>query len=91
MGTPATQPALFHDRSPINTLDRMRAPLLVLQGENDTDVPRAESDLVVKRLRERHQAVEYVVYPDEGHGFTRRTTRVDAVRRMVAFFSRELR
>jgi dipeptidyl aminopeptidase/acylaminoacyl peptidase len=90
MGTPATQAALFRDRSPIHALDRVRAPLLVLQGENDTNVPRAESDLVVERLRARGAAVDYVVYPGEGHGFSRRASRLDAMRRSVAFFERTL-
>jgi dienelactone hydrolase len=90
MGTPATHGALFRDRSPIHSLDRMRAPLLVLQGKNDTNVPKAESDLVVERLRARRHPVEYVVYPDEGHGFVRRENRLDAARRTVRFFVRHL-
>jgi dipeptidyl aminopeptidase/acylaminoacyl peptidase len=90
MGTPETHAALFRDRSPIHALDRVRAPLLVLQGANDTNVPRAESDLVVEALRRRGHAVEYHVYENEGHGFMRRETRVDALERMVAFFVRWL-
>jgi dipeptidyl aminopeptidase/acylaminoacyl peptidase len=90
MGTPQTHADLFRDRSPIHALDRVRAPLLVLQGENDTNVPRAESDLVVERLRARGAAVDYVLYPGEGHGFTRRANRLDAMRRSVAFFERAL-
>jgi dipeptidyl aminopeptidase/acylaminoacyl peptidase len=90
MGTPQTHGDLFRDRSPIHALDRVRAPLLVLQGENDTNVPRAESDLVVERLRARGAAVDYVLYPEEGHGFSRRASRLDAMRRSVAFFERTL-
>jgi dipeptidyl aminopeptidase/acylaminoacyl peptidase len=90
MGTPATHPELFRERSPIHALDRVRAPLLVLQGANDTNVPRAESDLVVEALRRRGHPVEYVVYEGEGHGFMRRESRVDALERTVAFFVRWL-
>jgi dipeptidyl aminopeptidase/acylaminoacyl peptidase len=90
MGTPERSPELFRDRSPLHALDRMRAPLLVLQGENDTNVPRAESDLVVEALRRRGHPVEYVVYPNDGHGFTKRETRVDAMSRTVAFLARHL-
>ncbi len=90
MGTPETHAELFRERSPIHALDRIRAPLLVLQGENDTNVPRAESDLVVEALRARGHPVEYVIYPDEGHGFLRRENRIDALERTVAFFVRWL-
>jgi dipeptidyl aminopeptidase/acylaminoacyl peptidase len=90
LGTPQTDPALFHDRSPIFSLDRVRAPLLVLQGRNDTDVPRAESDAVVRALRNQHADVTYVTYASEGHGFVRRATRADVLRRMVSFFVKHL-
>jgi dipeptidyl aminopeptidase/acylaminoacyl peptidase len=90
MGSPSQYEALYRDRSPIHTLDRVRAPLLVLQGENDTNVPRAESDTVVHALRARGRPVEYVVYPDEGHGFTHRANRIDSMNRTVAFFIRHL-
>jgi acetyl esterase/lipase len=62
----------------------------VLQGANDTNVPKAESDLVVEALRQSGRLVEYVVYEDEGHGFTRRETRLDAMARTVEFFVRHL-
>jgi dipeptidyl aminopeptidase/acylaminoacyl peptidase len=58
----------------------------VLQGANDTNVPRAESDLVVQALRGRGHPVEYRVYEGEGHGFMRRANRIDALERTVAFF-----
>jgi dipeptidyl aminopeptidase/acylaminoacyl peptidase len=90
LGTPQTDPALFHDRSPIFSLDRVRAPLLVLQGRNDTDVPRAESDAVVRALRNQHADVTYVTYASEGHGFVRRATRADVLRRTVSFFVKHL-
>jgi dipeptidyl aminopeptidase/acylaminoacyl peptidase len=90
MGTPETQPVLFRDRSPINSLERVRAPLMVLQGENDSNVPRAESDLVVAALKKRGTLVEYKVYPNEGHGFTHRENRLDAMNRVVAFFRKHL-
>lgn len=90
MGTPTSHPELFRERSPIHFLDRVRAPLLVLQGENDSNVPKSESDLVVERLRSRGVPVEYVVYANEGHGFTRRENRVDAAKRMAAFFTKHM-
>lgn len=86
MGTPQTHPELFRDRSPIHTLHRVRAPLLVLQGANDTNVPKWESDLVVDALRARGAVVDYVVYANEGHGFTHRENRLDAMKRTTDWF-----
>src|SRR5262249_28909516 len=90
MGNPQTDAALFHDRSPIHFLDRVRAPLLVLQGAKDTNVPRSESDALVAELRRLGKPVEYVVYPDEGHAFSLRKNRIDSITRTVEFFTRHL-
>jgi dipeptidyl aminopeptidase/acylaminoacyl peptidase len=56
-------------RSPLNFVDRIRVPLLVIHGANDPRVKQAESDQIIVALREKGQAVEYIVAPDEGHGF----------------------
>src|SRR5215469_2605371 len=56
-------------RSPITKVDRIRTPLLVLQGANDARVVKAESDNIVQSLRARGVPVEYIVADDEGHGF----------------------
>ncbi|SDU47019.1 S9 family peptidase [Jiangella alkaliphila] len=56
-------------RSPITMVDRIRTPLLVVQGANDVRVVKAESDAIVEALRARGVAVEYLVADDEGHGF----------------------
>jgi len=90
MGTPTTHPELFRDRSPIHGMDKVVTPLLVLQGANDTNVPKEESDLVVAALKKRKATVDYAVYPNEGHGFTRRENRLDAARRTVAWMLRHL-
>jgi len=77
-------------RSPINHIDGVRCPLLVVQGANDPRVPQSESDQVVERLRARRQRVEYVVFPDEGHGFTKRKNHDAAYEKIVDFLTREL-
>ncbi|MBK1783796.1 S9 family peptidase [Prauserella sp. ASG 168] len=56
-------------RSPITMVDRIRTPLLVVQGANDVRVVQAEADNIVASLRERGVPVEYLVAEDEGHGF----------------------
>ncbi|OLD10916.1 MAG: hypothetical protein AUJ06_01310 [Chloroflexi bacterium 13_1_40CM_3_70_6] len=78
------------ERSPITRIEEVRCPMLILQGENDPRVPKEESDQVVDRLRGLGRRVEYVVYPDEGHGFTNRANADDAYGRIVEFLTREL-
>jgi dipeptidyl aminopeptidase/acylaminoacyl peptidase len=91
MGTPRADGALFRERSPLPYLEDVRAPLLVFQGANDTSVPKAESDLLTAVLKGLNKPCEYVVYDDEGHGFTRRRNLVDHDRRAVRFFVEHLR
>lgn len=90
MGTPQTHAALFKERSPLTHLRRIRAPLLVMHGVNDVNVPKVASERVVQQLRARRHPVELVMYPGEGHDFQRRDTLVDAAARAVAFLSRHV-
>ena len=90
MGDPRAQAKLYQERSAINYIDDLKAPLLIFQGERDTNVPKAESELIYKRLKEKGRDVELVVYPDEGHYFSKRRNRADYYRRMVEFFSKKL-
>jgi dipeptidyl aminopeptidase/acylaminoacyl peptidase len=68
-GDPKTQADLLKRLSPINKLDQVRAPTIVLHGANDTNVPVVEAEQVVNNLKQRGVPVEYVLFPDEGHGF----------------------
>jgi len=58
-------------QSPLNSAAKIKTPLLVAQGANDPRVNKAESDQIVIALRDRGFAVEYIVAPDEGHGYAR--------------------
>jgi dipeptidyl aminopeptidase/acylaminoacyl peptidase len=73
MGNPATPEGRkqLERQSPLNSANQIKAPLLVVQGANDPRVKKAESDQIVVALRERGFPVEYIVAPDEGHGFQR--------------------
>ena len=77
--------------SPLYHVDRIRIPLQIHQGANDSRVPRAQSDRLVRRMRRMGHTVEYYVYPDEGHGFTRFDNERASYLRLVAFFRRHLR
>jgi dienelactone hydrolase len=69
-GTPEGK-AWMKERSPINSADKIRTPLLVVQGANDPRVNRGEAEQIVIALRDRGFPVEYMLAPDEGHGFQR--------------------
>lgn len=73
MGNPNTPEgkAQLERQSPLNSANNIKAPLLVVQGANDPRVNIHESDQIVVALRERGAPVEYIVAPDEGHGFSR--------------------
>ncbi|MFC8046152.1 alpha/beta fold hydrolase [Nocardia sp. NPDC057353] len=77
-------------RSPITYVDRIRTPLLVLQGANDPRVVRAESDNLVAALRDRGVDVEYIVKDDEGHGFVNPENQIDLFRAVERFLARHL-
>jgi len=77
-------------RSPLNRVDAIRAPLLVIQGANDPRVTKAESDQIVAALRERGVEVEYLVKDDEGHGFVKPENRMDAYGAIERFLARHL-
>ena len=73
MGNPKTPAGLaqLQRQSPLNSAAKIKAPLLVVQGANDPRVNRAESEQIVIALRDRGFPVEYILAPDEGHGFAR--------------------
>lgn len=77
-------------RSPINKVDQIRAPLMVLQGANDPRVKKAESDQIVEALRARGVPVEYIVKDDEGHGFVKPENRLDVYRAVERFLATHL-
>ncbi len=91
MGNPKDDAALFKERSAITYLDDLKAPLLIFQGANDTNVPLAEAELVHDRLKKLGRDASLVVYPDEGHGFSRRKNLTDYYERTVVFFSEKLK
>ena len=78
------------ERSPVTYLDAVRCPLLVIHGANDPRVPKEESDQVVGRLRALGRRVDEVVFPDEGHGFTKRANADAAYTKIVEWLAAEL-
>jgi len=92
MGNPTTAEgkAQLMRQSPLNSADKIKAPLLVIQGANDPRVNKAESDQIVIALRERGFPVEYIVAPDEGHGFARPVNNMAMYAAAEKFLARHL-
>jgi len=85
-----TDPAFLRSISPIHRADQIRCPLLVFQGDHDVRVPPEESEQIVETVRRNEGDVEYVVYPEEGHGFHKVGHRLDLARRVADFVQRTL-
>ena len=68
-----------------------KAPLLVLQGENDITVPKEQADKVVAMLKAKGRTVDAHYYAGEGHGFAKRENQIDSTERMVAWFDKYLK
>jgi dipeptidyl aminopeptidase/acylaminoacyl peptidase len=90
-GDPDTQADLLRALSPIHKIDRVVAPTIVLHGANDTNVPVVEAEQVVDSLKRRGIPVEYVLFPDEGHGFQKVPNRIRSAVSIVQWFARYLR
>jgi dipeptidyl aminopeptidase/acylaminoacyl peptidase len=76
--------------SPLYHVDNIKAPLLIGQGANDPRVKQAEADQIAFSMQEKGIPVEYVLYPDEGHGFARPANRIDFNGRAELFLAKYL-
>jgi dipeptidyl aminopeptidase/acylaminoacyl peptidase len=76
LGDPVAQKDMLQEISPLFHAEKIRRPLMVLQGANDPRVIKPESDDIVAAVKKSGVPVEYVVFPDEGHGFSKRTNQV---------------
>jgi dipeptidyl aminopeptidase/acylaminoacyl peptidase len=86
-GDPETQADMLAELSPINKVDQVTAPTIVLHGANDTNVPVVEAEQVVESLRQRDIPVKYVLFPDEGHGWSKTENRVRSTVEIVNWFA----
>jgi dipeptidyl aminopeptidase/acylaminoacyl peptidase len=85
MGDPVKNKALWEDRSPINFIDRITAPLLLLAGENDPRCPPSEAKQVADAIRKHGGSAQLKIYANEGHSFSRLENQIDAYRRASDF------
>ena len=92
MGNPKTPEgkAQLERQSPLNSAQKIKTPLMVVQGANDPRVKKAESEQIVIALRDRGFPVEYLMAPDEGHGFQRPVNNMALWAASEAFFAKHL-
>src|SRR5262245_17499242 len=92
MGDPTTPAgkAQLNRQSPLNSANKIKTPLLVVQGANDPRVNKREADQIVVALRDRGFPVEYIVAPDEGHGFARPVNNMAMFSQAEKFFAKYL-
>ena len=91
IGDPVGQKQMLHDISPVFHGEKIRKPLMVLQGANDPRVLKAESDDIVAAVKKNNVPVEYIVFADEGHGFTKRKNQIDGYSAVLKFLDTHLK
>jgi len=91
MGDPATDSVRLRRISPLFHAERIKVPLMVLQGANDPRVLKVESDDIVAAAKKNGVPVEYVVLPDEGHGFGKKENEIKGYTAVLSFLDQYLR
>jgi dipeptidyl aminopeptidase/acylaminoacyl peptidase len=89
-GDPDKEAEMLAKLSPIHKLDQIKAAMMVQHGANDTNVPVVEAEQIVANLKQRGVPVEYILFPDEGHGWRKVPNRIRSVKEMVEFFKKTL-
>jgi len=91
LGDPVKDRAMLEAASPLLHADQIRRPLIVLQGANDPRVLKVESDEVVAAVKKNGVTAEYIVFPDEGHGFTKKANQITGYNAVLRFVDRYLK
>jgi len=87
---PDTEPEFLMSRSPLSRVDHIRAPMLIAQGANDPRVKQAESEQIVSAMKAKGIYHEYLLFPDEGHGFAKPENRLVFYKAAERFLARHL-
>ncbi|HEU4711798.1 MAG TPA: S9 family peptidase [Pyrinomonadaceae bacterium] len=91
MGDPEKDLENLRAISPLFHTEKIVKPLIVLQGANDPRVIKPESDEIVENIRKRNGVVEYVLFDNEGHGFTKKANEIRAYKSILDFLDRHLK
>jgi dipeptidyl aminopeptidase/acylaminoacyl peptidase len=90
-GTPEAKPAVYRKANVLPDVASIKAPLLILHGEEDPQVPPQESVEFAAALKKAGKTYVYITYPGEGHGFQKREHRLDSMQRELAFLNTYLK
>jgi dipeptidyl aminopeptidase/acylaminoacyl peptidase len=90
IGNLDTEKEFLKSRSPLFKADEIKIPMLIGQGANDPQVKQAESEQIVNALRSKNMDVEYILFPDEGHGFVNPDNRLKFYAAVESFLSKHL-
>jgi len=91
IGDPEKDKDMLREISPVFHADKIKRPLLVLQGANDPRVIKPESDDIVAEVKKNGVPVEYIVFPDEGHGFTKKKNQIEGYGAILKFLDKYLK
>ncbi len=91
IGDPEKDLGLLRETSPLFHAEKITKPLIVLQGANDPRVIKPESDEIVEAIKKNDGIVEYVVFDNEGHGFTKKNNEIRAYKAILDFLDKYLR
>ena len=91
IGHPKTDSVALYNKSPLFHTNRIKKPLLVIQGANDPRVLKIESDEIVANVKKNGVPVEYVTFPNEGHGFVKKENEITAYKAVREFLDKYLK
>ncbi|MFQ6009330.1 MAG: alpha/beta hydrolase family protein, partial [Candidatus Zixiibacteriota bacterium] len=88
---PLSDPEFLEEISPLHKAHMIKTPLLVIHGENDPRVPVGEARQIIEAIQSNGGVVDSLIFPDEGHGATKRVNIIAEYRKMVEFFDKHLK
>jgi dipeptidyl aminopeptidase/acylaminoacyl peptidase len=91
MGDPVKDSVALYNKSPLFHADKITKPFIVLQGSNDPRVLQVESDEIVEAAKANGVPVEYIVFPDEGHGWVKKENQIKSAESILQFLDRHLK
>jgi dipeptidyl aminopeptidase/acylaminoacyl peptidase len=92
MGDPFTSDSVrLYNISPLFHADKIKNPIMVLQGANDPRVLQVESDEIIAAVKKNNIPVEYVIFPDEGHGFVKKENEIKGYGQILTFLDKYLK
>lgn len=91
MGDPVADSVALYNKSPLFHANKITKPFIVLQGSNDPRVLQVESDEIVSAAKGNGVPVEYVIFPDEGHGFVKKENNIKASEEILKFLDQYLK